>query len=359
MTKPTILVDGHVLDGTPQGSGAYLAGLYGAVAREGLARVVLCCHNEASLVRWFPDAPEIEWEPLKATDRVTRLALELPKLQSRLKPDFAQFNYICPLRKTGRWVNVIHDLLFLDHPQHFPLSYRLKNGVLFRLSAMRSEKIVTCSHYSRASINRHFGIDLERIHVVPAAPDAFVDASDDPVPGLVPGRFAVYVSRFEPRKNQHSLVQAFHDLGGELDPDLKLVLVGSPALAYPELDRALERAVPRVKVLSNLSHAQLTWLYRNASASIYPSHAEGFGMPIIEAVAAGGRSYCADNTAMSELVPFIHGSFEAASQDQLRGIIRQAFAEHDNAVKLAVRDRTLKSFSWNASAHALMKALRD
>lgn len=358
MAKPTIMVDGHVLDGTPQGSGAYLAGLYGAVAREGLARVVMCCHEQSSLARWFPDVPAIEWEPLASTDRLTRLAVELPKLQAKLRPDFAHFNYICPLRKTGPWINVIHDLLFLDHPQYFPIGYRLKNATLFRISAMRSEKVVTSSHYSRGAIHRHFGIPLDRIHVVPAAPDAFVDAPGEAIADLVPGRFAVFVSRYEPRKNQHALVRAFHQIVGELDADQKLVLVGSPALDYPELDQALALAGDRVRRLSNISHAQLTWLYRNACASIYPSHAEGFGMPIIEAVAAGGVSYCADNTAMSELTPYVHGSFESGDPEQIKATVRRAFAEGATGRDKAIEDRLLSTFSWNASAHALIHALR-
>lgn len=363
MGKPTIMVDGHVLDGAPQGSAAYVAGLFGAVARERLARVIVCCHEEASLARWFPDAIDIaggiEWEPLKATGRLERLAVELPRLQARIKPDFAQFNYICPLRKTGPWVNVIHDLLFLDHAAYFPLGYRIKNGALFRISALRSEKIVTSSHYSRGAIQRHFGIPLDRIHVVPAAPDAFVDAPDEAVAGLRAGRFAVYVSRFEPRKNQHALVEAFDALKGTLDPDMKLVLVGYRALEYPELDAAIAQAGERVLVLSNLSHAQLTWLYRHAAASVYPSHAEGFGMPIIEAVAAGGASYCADNTAMSELVPYVDGKFAASDSEEIRATLSRVFEKAAPGGDMATRNRMMEAFSWPASAHAFIEAIRD
>lgn len=357
MAKPTIMVDGHVLDGERQGSAAYLAGLYGELSREGLARVVICCHNEDSLARWFPDAPSIDWQPLYSVGRFERLAIELPKLQAKLKPDFAHFNYICPLRKTGPWINVIHDVLFLDHPEYFPSIYRLRNAILYRISAMRSDKVFTSSHYSREAIHRHFGIPLERVHVVPAAPDAFVDARSSAVPGLKKGHFVVYVSRFEPRKNQHALVRAFHEIVGELDRDQVLVLVGVPTLGYPELDEALALAGDRVRRLSDISHEQLTWLYRNACASIYPSHAEGFGMPIIEAVAAGGISYCADNTAMSELVPHVHGSFDSNDPDKIKATVRRAFEGGCAGPDEKVREKMLDTFSWKASAYSLIAAL--
>lgn len=358
MTKPTILVDGHVLDGNPQGSGAYLSGLYAEVARQGLARVMVACHDDASLTRWYPETSSIEWVPLTSTSRFARLGVEFPRLQSRIAPDFAHFHYICPLRKTGPWIDTIHDLLFLDYPQYFPLKYRVQNSALFRISAQRSDVILTTSHYSRKAIHNHFGIPLARIHVTPAAPDGFVEAADDPVAGLAPGRFVVFVSRFEPRKNQHALVQAFHELADELDEDMRLVLVGYKALAYPALDAALAKAGERVQVMSNLSHAQLTWLFRHAAGSIYPSHAEGFGMPVIEAVAAGGISYCADNTAMSELVPYVHGSFDAADRSQIRDAICRAVSGQDKANRDAVRTRMLDTFTWAASAEALMRAIR-
>ena len=358
MTRPTILVDGHVFDGKPQGSAAYLAGLYAEVARSDLAHVMVACHQKASLGRWFPEDAKVEWVPLVAQGKYQRLAMEMSHIQARLAPDYAHFHYICPLRKTGKWIDTIHDVLFLDYPQHFPLSYRLKNKLLFQISALRSDVILTTSHYSRDAIHRHFGIDLARIHVTPAAPDSFFEADDVAIDAVRPGQFLVYVSRFEPRKNQHALVEAFHDLQSELPDDFRLVLVGYPALPYPALDAALARAGSRVTVLSNLGHAELTWLYRHAAASIYPSLAEGFGMPVIEAVAAGGISYCANNSAMAELVPYVHGSFDSSDAAQLRDIVRRAAVGRDEALRSAIQARTMSAFSWAASASALLEALR-
>lgn len=359
--QPTILVDGHVLDGKPQGSSAYIAGLYRAVADMGAADIRIAAHDPESLVRWGLDKPGIEWVPLTATGRFERLAIEMTGLQTRIGADFSHFQYITPLIKRSRWINTQHDLLFLDLPQHFSLGYRIKNHALFRLSALRSDVVLTVSDYSRNAIHRHFGIPLERIHVTCNAPDSFIDAPDDVVEGLQPGRFVVFVSRFEPRKNQHALVEAFCNLRAELDPDIQLVLVGYPALAYPELDAALAAARAegdRVRVLSNLSHTQLTWLYRHGAGSIYPSHAEGFGMPVIEAVAAGGLSYCADNTAMSELVPHVHGSFDAHDPESIRQVVRRAVSGQDANRRDTVRAQMLKTFNWTASAEALMEAIR-
>lgn len=361
MKKPTILVDGHVLDGKPQGSSAYIAGLYSAVADSGMVNVKMAAHSADSLCRWNLERPGIDWVPLTSTNRYQRLAVELAGLQARTGADFSHFSYITPLVKRSRWILSLHDLLFLDLPKHFPLGYRLKNQALFRASVIRSDIVLTISEYSRDAIRRHFHVPNERLHLTVCAPDSFVDAAEEAVAGVKPGRFVVYVSRFEPRKNQHALVQAFLSLQGHIDRDIQLLLVGYPALSYPDLDTSLAQAQAcckdRVRILSNLSHAQLTWLYRNAAGSIYPSHAEGFGMPVLEAVAAGGLSYCANNTAMSELVPYVHGNFNAESDASIRATLLRAIKGQDAAKRESVRAKVLEHFNWAASAEALLKAV--
>lgn len=224
---------------------------------------------------------------------------------------------------------------------------------------MRSDILLTVSEYSRDAIQRHFHIPKDHIHLTLNAPDGFADASEEAINGLNPGRFIVYVSRFEPRKNQHALVQAFLTLRGQIDDDIRLVLVGYPALPYPQLDSALAQAGGnnRVRVLSNLSHAQLTWLYRHTAGSIYPSHAEGFGMPVLESVAAGGLSYCADNTAMSDLVPYVHGSFDAADDASIRATLLRAIKGLDATKRDGVRVKALEHFNWTASAESFLEAI--
>ncbi len=357
MSRPTVFVDGHVLDGKPQGSSAYIAGLYRALAEIGGVDIRIACHAAESLARWQLDRPGIDWVPMRRHNKYARLAVEMAQLQTRLAPDYSHFQYITPLLKRSRWINTIHDVLFLDLPYYFPWRYRMQNGALFRLSALRSDVVLTVSEYSRDRLHHHFGIPLTRIHVTNNALDGFVDAPAEPIAGLSSGRFLVYVSRFEPRKNQHALVEAFCSAKDAIDEDITLVLVGYPALAYPALDATLAQAGDRVRVLSNLSHAQITWLYRHAAGALYPSHAEGFGMPVIEAVAAGGLSYCANNTALAELAPYVHGNFDSTAPDQIRATILRAVEGRDADQRAAVRDRALARYTWPATAHVFLKAL--
>ncbi|WP_323039885.1 glycosyltransferase family 1 protein [Gemmobacter sp.] len=354
-----ILVDGHVLDGQPQGTSTYIVGLYSEIAKRDVAEVLLASADEKSIERWFPEQGNIRWVPLPATNKYRRLAIQFDHLADKYNPDYMHFQYITPLRKRSRWINTVHDVLFLDIPQYFPLSYRVQNRLLFGISARRSDIVLTVSEYSRKAISRNFGISLNSIHVTPCGIDSIARAEPVAIDGLRPGNFFVFVSRFEPRKNQHGLIQALRRTTAALPEGFRLVLVGNAALRYPALDAEIKAAGNLVLRLSNLSSGALTWLYRNAAASFYPSFAEGFGIPPLEAVVAGGRSYCAANTAMLELADCVHGTFDASSIDEMTALMYTALAGPSRESSEALRNRALERYSWGHAADVLLSAIKS
>lgn len=358
MTVPVILVDGHVLDGKPQGTSTYIAGLYGEVARSGEAEVLIATQSRDSFERWFPGRDDIRHVVLPASNKYRRLAIDFDALAAKYKPDYMHFQYIASLRKRSRWIITLHDLLFMDLPRFFPLRYRVQNGLLFGLSAKRADIVLTVSQYSRAAVARHFRIQSERIAVTTNGLDSLSNVAPEPVVGLTRNNFFLYVSRFEPRKNQDGLIAALRGLRTELPKGFQLVLVGYPALPYPKLEAELAASGPLVRQLSNLSVAQLVWLYRNARASIYPSFAEGFGIPPLEAVVAGGQSYGAANTAMVEIADYLHGTFDAGDMADIQRVMRHTLVHPDAQADPQMQARALAAFSWERSAQNLMKAIR-
>ena len=355
MKKIRILVDGHVLDGKHQGTSSYIAGLYAELAKKEQCEIFVATAKQESIVKYFGSGSNIHWVPLTSTSKYKRLAVEFDQITKDIKPDYSHFQYITPLIKRNKWINTIHDILFLDFPEDFPVSYRIKNYLLFRLGAIRSNVLLTVSQYSKERISHHFKVAKEAIIVTPNAIDDIARVEASPIKQLENKQYFVYVSRFEPRKNQHKLIEAFYQ--ANLGNDVKLVLVGAPALVYPELEAQLKsNRNNQLLHLQGIEKSELVWLYKNAVAAFYPSKCEGFGIPPLEAVALGCPSYCADNTALSELKQYVSGTFdnevEAISQ-----LIEKVFSEMNTLDNLVKPNAVLNDFNWSNSADILLEKL--
>jgi glycosyltransferase involved in cell wall biosynthesis len=212
--------------------------------------------------------------------------------------------------KTAPLVVTVHDLAFLHHPDH-PTRAGMR---FFRRSlelTRRHADLVLCpSDATRRDCVEH-GLAPEKVRVVPwgieppeivATPDSARDRTTDTDDvrqlGLTPGRYVLWVGTIEPRKNLATLVEAFARLD---HPDLTLALVG-PAGWNEDLSARLAPVAPRVRVLGFVPAPTLRALYRHAAAFCYPSLLEGFGMPVLEAMAAGAAVVTSKGTATEEVL---------------------------------------------------------
>ena len=355
MKKIKILVDAHVLDGKHQGTSSYISGLYSELSKREECDIYIATQKQKSVEKYFGKSNNVTWVPLTSTNKYQRLAFEFDSLVKKLKPDYSHFQYITPLLKRNKWINTIHDVLFLDFPENFPLSYRIQNYCLFRLGAMRSDIVLTVSEYSRQRVSQHFNLPQQNIIVTPNAIDDISAVAVKPINILENERFYLYVSRFEPRKNQHLLIESF--LKSNVRNTAKLVLVGAPALSYPELEQYLtDDFKDKIIHLQGIDKSELVWLYQNATAAIYPSKGEGFGIPPLEATALECPSYSADNTALSELTPYLSGTFDN-NENSIVTLLNKI--EHEGKL-LNLIDKSkqvITTFNWANSADILLKAL--
>ena len=203
-------------------------------------------------------------------------------------------NGVAPLRTRTPFVLTIHDLSLLRRPRDHPLG-RVILAPFIVSAARRAQLIIVPSDATRQEVQRLIHLSGERMVVVPLAARASLVVPADGRSadllkrlGVEPGRFVLSLGTIEPRKNHTRLLAAFERLAGA-DPGLRLVVVGRWGWGFGGFQRAL-RASPvrdRVVLAGYLPDADVAALLRTCAVMAYPSLYEGFGLPVLEAMAAG------------------------------------------------------------------------
>lgn len=205
-------------------------------------------------------------------------------------------------------VLTIHDLQYLTHPEYLtPMKRRYLERAIPR-SVRRAAVVAVPTEYVRATVVNAYGIDPERVVVVPHGVEPSLGAGAPSASdvrrsfGIGPGRFVVYPAITHPHKNHRFLLElmARH----WTDPDLRLVLPGGPGAAEAEVAADIVRLGLEQRVIrpGRVSDADRDGLVRAADALVFPSEYEGFGAPAVEAMALGAPVICSDQPALADVV---------------------------------------------------------
>ncbi|WP_136805356.1 glycosyltransferase family 4 protein [Desulfosediminicola flagellatus] len=359
MDRPiSIFVDAHVFDELPQGTVTYLVGLYREIAKDDRFEIMLAAASRTRTEELMGDVP-FSFYKYEKKNKFLRLLYEIPRVVKDNAIDYVHFQYICSPFVSCKVINTIHDLLFVDHPKLFPWKYRVKNRILFYLSALRSDIICTVSGYSADAIEKHFRIPRKDIVITPNAVNMVRNADGNCVSELKSKKFILLVSRIEPRKRQLDLLRTWRELG-LADQGYYLVIVGKLYVEYPEFVDEVESLSADERRYFKMydrvaSNETVAWLYSNCSLFVYPSEAEGFGIPPLEAAVCGAKVICSNQTAMSDFSFFSDYLFDPTVQGEMKRLILLTL-ECDYPHREIERQITSR-FSWHRSAELLINRL--
>jgi glycosyltransferase involved in cell wall biosynthesis len=323
-------------------------------------------------------APEItrRWASNLHVEGVASRALwmqtDAPRLLAELGADVAAFpNYVIPLASPCPTIAFVHDLALLRMPELFTVRKRLVMGPLVRKSASAAALVATVSEASRRDIIAWLGVDPERIVLLPGAPHPScgpVAPSDAAAVRAVHGLARPYVltvGTLEPRKNLLTLLDAFDQLaseGNRAAADLDLVVVGGRGWRDRRLLRALgaRSALGHVRWLGYVSERELIALYGDAALFVYPSRLEGFGLPVIEALACGTPVIASDVPALREVAGDAASFVPPGDAGALAGAIARLLADPTTAARArAEGPRRAQAFSWLRTAERLWTIARE
>lgn len=348
-SKIRLFVDAHIFDGIPQGTVTFLSGIYSELIKDQRFRLYVGSADK-SLAEKFLGGTDFVHISYKKESKFRRLLYTIPQILTANQIDYAHFQYISPIQKRCKYIVTTHDLLFLEFPWSFPLSYRIKNSFLFYISAKRADLITTVSQYSRESINKYFRIPLRRITLIPNGVKKNPE-KPEPIDQLTGKKFLLYISRIEPRKNQALLIKVWKELD-LYNRDIDLVLVGSEGLKdlnfIKEINQLSEQEKNHFHWFKNVTSRNLDWMYQNCNLFIFPSSAEGFGIPPLEAAINGAKVLCSNTTAMKELNFWGKFNFNPNSVTEFKNALSFALT-HDFDHQFAIEKIEL-TYNWKKIA---------
>ncbi|MGQ9804369.1 MAG: glycosyltransferase family 4 protein [Anaerolineae bacterium] len=277
---------------------------------------------------------------------------------------FHATEHLLPRLSAIRTVFTLHDLIFLFHPEtHKPLNRWFLTLMMPRF-LRAADAVIAVSECTKRDAVRYYGIPEEKITVIyEGVNPRFRPANPETVAAVrrkygLPEHFILYVGTIEPRKNLTTLLEAFHHLAALRSGDLRLVIVGKRGWLYEGFFRRLRELglEERVHFTGYVPDEDLPALYSAADLFVFPSLYEGFGLPVLEAMACGTPAVCSNTSSLPEVAG---NAALLVSPTDVRGLAEaMARALTDDALRATLRAKGLEragEFSWARAARETLR----
>lgn len=310
--------------------------------------------------------------PRKLYNALLRIPLAPPiDALAGLKPDVFIFPAFArwPLRQTKRSVVFVHDTTFIDYPaalktQHF--GWYLRRAV--PRSIKGADRVVTLSDSSKRSIIANYGTDPAKITIIHPGINhtVYAPASTAAITAVrqnygIERDYILYVGTIEPRKNIAAIIQAYAALPADLQQRYQLVVAGSKGWKDTDIEALATAIDPRNLIRPGfIDDADMAALYSGARVFVFPSLYEGWGMPVVEAMACGTPVITAHNSSLPEAGGDAALYIDASKPDELRDAVVGVLTDQQQHDRMSAAGLAhAKAFSWKHSAQQLRDVLNE
>jgi glycosyltransferase involved in cell wall biosynthesis len=355
-------IDAHAIGRHLTGNEVYVRSLLREFAEIDRHSEFLAYISEPGAEKWIPERFQVR---RVASNPYTRLGWDLARLTRADRPDLIHVQYTAPLLGRVPIVVTVHDVSFLEHPEYFTLVRRSQLRYTVAQTVKHAARVLTVSEFSRDAILRAYDIPPAKVSVIPnAANPHFRVIGREKAQQAVRNRlkinapFVFSVGDLQPRKNQIGLIKAFSELlNAHSHLQHHLVLTGKETWFTPKVREAARHSgfAERIHFTGFVEDAELLELYNACDCFVFPSFYEGFGLPILEAMACGKAVACSNTSAMPEVAdgagllfnPRNTGDITRAMADILRDPALRGRME-----RLGLQRAT--QFTWQKSARATL-----
>ena len=346
MSEPLVIIDADVLGRQRTGDERYVASLLRELPTRAHGLRLAAVTRRPELV-----PVGVEAIALGARSQPLRMAIRLPALLRRRRPALAHFLHVVPPGWRGRSVVTIQDLSFERFPDLMSRSDLFFFRTFVPRSARRADRVLTGSEWTKRDLIERYGVREERIVVTPYGFDSAF-SPDGPRRSGPP--YALFVGALQQRKEPELALRAL----GRLNSGLQLVFAGP--------DRGLEAGLrrqaralglaERVEFAGHVSQDELAALYRGAASLVFPSRYEGFGLPVLEAMASGTPVVATRSSSIPEVAGDAAVLVEADA-DELAAGLERAVSERERLVAAGLERAAL--FSWAETARRTADVYRE
>lgn len=364
---PVYVLDGRTATAHFPGIGRYVRNLVAAMPAH-LAQDERLCVLSPRDEQIGPEHPQVRYVPASATPFSVQQQWQIPQAIRRAAPDARVYHsayYLMPYWAGVPTVVTLHDLIGLVMPETVSPRARRFFKLTVWLALRAAQAVIVGASDTRTDLIQRFNVPAERIAVIPYAPAprfqpqsrAAIDAAREAL--ALPARYLLYFGINKPHKNPVRLVEAYAQLPDSAPP---LVIGGAWDERYPE---AKQRAAAlglgeRVRFIGRVDDAHLPALYAGSMLFVFPSLYEGFGLPVVEAMACGAPVVCANSPGLRDAAGDAGLRVDPHNTALLAATIQRVLDDPD--LRATLQERGLahaKSLTWDGAAQATLDVYRN
>ncbi|HWF09653.1 MAG TPA: glycosyltransferase family 1 protein [Bryobacteraceae bacterium] len=360
-------VDAHAIGRHLTGNEVYIRSLLGAFAEVDRHSEFVAYLSAPGAERWVPERFRIRHV---SANPYARLGWGLARWIRADSPDLIHVQYTAPLLVGIPTVVTVHDVSFIEHPEYFTGTRRSQLRLTVGRTVRRAARILTVSEFSRDAILRAYDIPAEKVRVIPnAANPEFRVVGREKAQAAVRDRlgfdapFIFSVGDLQPRKNQIGLIAAFSKLLTEC-PQLThhLVLTGKETWFTPKVREAARACgfASRIHFTGFVSDENLLELYNACDCFVFPSFYEGFGLPILEAMACGRAVACSNTSSMPEVADGAGLLFDPYQTPEITRALKDILLDAELRGRMErLGLQRAAAFTWKKSARATLDVYKE
>lgn len=364
-------IDLHMINKFMQGSRTYVYNVARSlIEKDKVNEYYLYFTKETSELPSILCYPNVHKKTIYPSTRIIRLPFAFPIMLASHGVDVFHCQYMGPPFTLTPYVVTLHDVLHEIYPEFYPHSLRFFMRVFYPFSARRAAKVLAVSEYSKKMIVKIYSVPEEKVEVTydAVSNDEFRPIKDKSLIGRVKkkyhihGNYILFVGRLEPRKNIPGLIKAFYSLKVHLNIPQKLVIAGMKDFLYQKVFDTVKHLKLNEDIIftGRVEQEDLPIIYNGADFFVFPSFAEGFGVPPLEAMACGIPVITSNTTSFPEVVGDAGIMVDPQNIDELSQAMYTLIKDADLRRKLKNRGlERSKLFSWHRTADKVLRIYEE